>query len=213
MTQRKMVQMMSSNRTLQPEIISENVDFILSHFQSPIFPRRIMTKRLGYQKEVFSKQEVLNYFKSSDYEDCRINAYPSFTSYQDINRVAPSFVMIDIDLRDFDNSRDKLDRGLKKVLRKISVTTRGYPTVLWTGNGYHIYQPMDGFVLEEEDRFARLREPNEKDLTSKIMQFAEEFLANKKGDPQHNPTVSSCLVRVPGTLNSKCAREAEIVQR
>jgi hypothetical protein len=172
-----------------------------------------MTKQLGYQKEVLSKQEVLNYFESSDYEDCRINAYPSFTNYQGINRVAPSFVMIDLDLRDFDNSRDKLDRGLNKVLRKISVATRGYPTVLWTGNGYHIYQPMDGFVLEEEDRFARLREPNEKNLTSKFMQFAEEFLANKKGDPQHNPTVSSCLVRVPGTMNSKCAREVEIVQR
>ena len=204
--------MTSINRILQPEIISENVDFILSHFQSPIFPRRIMTKRLGYQKEVFSKQEVLNYFKSSDYEDCRINAYPSFTSYQGINRVAPSFVMIDIDLRDFDNSREKLDRGLNKILRKISKATYGYPTVLLTGNCYHIYQPMDGFVLEEEDRFARLREPEGKDLTSKFMQFAEEFLANKKGDPQHNPTVSSCLVRVAGTMNSKCAREVEIVQ-
>ena len=208
-----MIRMTSINRTLYPEVISENVDFILSHFQDPIFPRKIMTKQLGYQKEVFSKQEVLNYFESSDYEDCRINAYPSFTNYHGINRVAPSFVMIDLDLRDFDNSKDKLDRGLNKVLRKISVATRGYPTVLWTGNGYHIYQPMDGFVLEEEDRFARLREPNEKNLTSKFMQFAEEFLANKKGDPQHNPTVSSCLVRVPGTLNSKCAREVEIVQR
>ena len=208
-----MIRMTANNRTLHPEVISENVDFILSHFQSPIFPRRIMTKRLGYQKEVFSKQELLNYFKSSDYEDCRINAYPSFTNYQGINRVAPSFVMIDIDLRDFDNSRDKLDGLLNKILTKISSTIHGYPTVLWTGNGYHIYQPMDGFVLEEEDRFARLREPQGKDLTSKFMQFAEEFLANKKGDPQHNPTVSSCLVRVPGTLNSKCAQEVEIVQR
>jgi len=116
-------------------------------------------------------------------------------------------------LRDFYNSREKLDRGLNKILRKISKATHGYPTVLWTGNGYHIYQPMDGFVLEEEDRFARLREPQGKDLTSKFMQFAEEFLANKKGDPQHNPTVSSCLVRVPGTMNSKCAREVKIVQR
>jgi hypothetical protein len=121
--------------------------------------------------------------------------------------------MIDIDLRDFDNSRDKLDRGLKKVLRKISVATRGYPTVLWTGNGYHIYQPMDGFVLEEEDRFARLREPNEKDLTSKFMQFAEEFLANKKGDPQHRPSIHSCLVRIPGTMNSKCGQAVKVVQR
>ncbi|MGB0027066.1 MAG: hypothetical protein WBP64_09520, partial [Nitrososphaeraceae archaeon] len=143
-----------------------------------------MTKRLGHQKEVFSKQEALNYFESSNYEDCRINAYPPFTNYQGINRVAPSFVMIDLDLRDFDNSRDKLDRGLNKILRRISQVVHGYPTVLWTGNGYHIYQPMNGFILEDEERFARLSEPGGKDLTSKFMQFAEEFLTNKKGDPQ-----------------------------
>jgi hypothetical protein len=56
---------------------------------------------------------------------------------------------------------DKLDRGLNKI-RKISATSRGYPTVFWTGNGYHIYQAMNGFILEEEDRFARLREPERK---------------------------------------------------
>jgi len=122
--------MTSSNCSLRPEVISENVDFILSHFQEPLFLRKIMTKRLGYQKEVCSKQEVLNYFKSSGYEDCRINAYPSFTNYHGINRVAPSFVMIDLDLRDFDNSKYNLDRGLNKILRKISVATLGCPTVL-----------------------------------------------------------------------------------
>ena len=213
MTRRKIIRMTSSNRILQPEIISENVDFILSHFQSPIFPRKIMTKRLGYQKEVYSKKEVLNYFKSSDYEDCRINAYPSFTNYQGINQVAPSFVMIDLDLRDFDNSKEKLGRGLNKILSKISTLTRGYPTVLWTGNGYHMYQPMDGFILEEEDRFARLKEPDRKDLTSEFMQFTEQFLTNKKGDPQHKPSVNSCLARIPGTINSKCGQKVTIVQR
>ena len=45
--------------------------------------------------------------------------------------------------------------------------------------------------------------PDEKDLTSKFMEFAEDFLTNKKGDPQHNPTINSCLVRIPGTINSK----------
>lgn len=208
-----MIRMTSINRTLYPEVISDNVDFILSHFQGPIFPRKIMTKRLGYQKEVFSKQEVLNYFESSDYEDCRINAYPSFTNYHGINRVAPSFVMIDIDLRDFDNSREKLDNGLNKILKKISTAMYGYPTLLWTGNGYHIYQPMEGFILEEEERFARFADSVGKDLTSKFMQFAEEFLTNKKGDPQHNPSVYSCLVRIPGTINSKCGQEVTIAQR
>ena len=45
------------------------------------------------------------------------------------------------------------------------------------------------------------------------MQFAEDFLTNKKGDPQHNPTVNSCLVRIPGTINSKCGQIVKVVQR
>src|SRR5689334_16994571 len=88
--------MTMNNGISQIEIISGNVDFILSHFLEPIFPRKIMTKRLGYQKEVVSKEELMKYFESSNYEDCRINAYPSFTNYQGINRVAPTFVMIDL---------------------------------------------------------------------------------------------------------------------
>jgi len=57
-----------------------------------------MTRALGYQKEVFNIQEVLEYFRASNYEDCRINAYPSFTKYDDINRTPPTFLMLDIDL-------------------------------------------------------------------------------------------------------------------
>jgi hypothetical protein len=172
-----------------------------------------MTRRLGCQIEVGSKDELLNHFEQSNYEDCRINAYPSFANYRGINRVAPSFLMIDLDLRDFANASDRLDRGLKRVLGKIHTLIRGYPSVLWTGNGYHIYQPMEGFILEEEDRFARLVDPGGKDLTSKFMQFAEDFLTNKKGDPQHNPTVNSCLVRIPGKINSKCGQIVNIIQR
>jgi len=57
-----------------------------------------MTRALGYQKEVFNIQEVLEYFRASNYEDCRINAYPSFTKYYDINRTPPTFLMLDVDL-------------------------------------------------------------------------------------------------------------------
>ncbi len=31
-----------------------------------------MTRQLGYQVEIFNKKEALGYFKSSNYEDCRI---------------------------------------------------------------------------------------------------------------------------------------------
>ena len=66
--------------------VEDGLNFILNHFQEPIFPRKVMTKKLGYQIEVFNKEEALECFKSSNYEDCRINAYPSFTDYHSINR-------------------------------------------------------------------------------------------------------------------------------
>jgi hypothetical protein len=191
-------------------IIEDSLDFILDHFQPPIFPRKIMTKGIGYQLEVFDKQPVLNYFKSSNYADCRINAYPSYTNYHGINRVAPTFIMIDLDLKDFDYSKEKIGRALQNTSKKIKQVIGGYPTVLWTGNGYHIYQPMKGFILEEEEVFAKFTidcNNNNKDLTSRFMQFAEEFFTDKKKDAQHNPTVKSCLLRIPYTLNSKCKGE------
>jgi hypothetical protein len=171
-----------------------------------------MTRALGYQKKVFSLNEVLEYFKASNYEDCRINAYPSFTKYDGINRTAPSFLMIDIDLKDF-ASKDKLERALNRILKKIKTSIRDHPTVLWTGNGYHIYQPVAGFILEQEEIFAKFIDPNGKDLTTKFMQFAEEFLTNKKGDRQYRPSINSCLVRIPGTTNSKCGQAVRVVQR
>jgi len=39
--------------------VQDGLDFILSHFQEPLFPRKIMTKKLGYQIEVFNKEEAL----------------------------------------------------------------------------------------------------------------------------------------------------------
>ena len=71
--------------------VEDGLDFILNHFQEPLFPRKIMTKQLGYQVEVFNKEETLEYFKTSNYEDCRINAYPSFTEYHGINRTPITF--------------------------------------------------------------------------------------------------------------------------
>jgi hypothetical protein len=120
--------------------------------------------------------------------------------------------MIDIDLKDF-ASNDKLDRALNRILKKIESKMHGHPTVLWTGKGYHIYQPVSGFILEETDIFAKFIDPTGKDLTTKFMQFAEDFLTNKKGDRQHRPSINSCLVRIPGTINSKCGQPVKVVQR
>ena len=96
-----------------------------------------MTKALGYQKEAFNVQEALEYFKASNYEDCRINAYPSFTKYDGIYRTSPSFLMIDMDLKDF-ASKDKLDRAMNRILKKIESKMRGHLIVLWTSNGSNL---------------------------------------------------------------------------
>ena len=193
--------------------IKENLDFILNHLNNPLFPRKIMTRALGHQKEVLNAHEALAYFKVSNYEDCRINAFPGFTEYYGINFTAPSFIIIDLDLKDFE-SQEMLDKILRKTLNKINKIFYGaQPTVLWTGGGYHIYQPIRGFVLEEIDRFACFIDPNKKDLTTRFMQFAEVYFTDKKSDPQHRPSIKSCLIRIPGTINSKCNQEVRIVQR
>ena len=68
--------------------IESGLDFILSHLEEPIlFPRTIMTKKLGYQRKVYSKEIALEHFIESDLIDCRINAYPLLTEYKDVPKV------------------------------------------------------------------------------------------------------------------------------
>jgi hypothetical protein len=91
--------------------------------------------------------------------------------------------------------------------------------VLWTGNGYHIYQPVSGFVLEEYETFYEFTKYLDKDLTSTFIQFAEGYFTDYAADHLHNPTVKSCLLRIPGSLNTKCIpskvqdAEVKIIQR
>ncbi|MGB7955141.1 MAG: hypothetical protein WCF23_14280 [Candidatus Nitrosopolaris sp.] len=86
-----------------------------------------------------------------------------------------------------------------------------YPTVIWSGHGYHIYLPVEAFVLEEESIFAKFDQPSRK-----FIQFAEQLLSNKKSDPCHSYTMSfkNCMLRVPGSFNSKSGKdEVKIIQR
>ena len=206
---------MQNNAIDHDRKVQDGLDIILNHFQEPQFPRKIMTKQLDYQVEVFNKQEALKHFNNSNYEDCRINAYPSFTEYQGINRTPISFLMVDLDLKDLSGERQEktgkaiLDRVLKNTLQKITESLGGNPTVLWTGNGYHVYQPVSGFILEEYETFYEFTKYVDKDLTSMFIQFAEEYFTDYAADCLHNPTVKSCLVRIPGSLNSKCVAKGE----
>lgn len=86
---------------------------------------------------------------------------------------------------------------LKNIKEKLN---GGHPTVLWSGNGYHIYQPIKAeFPLGQSEKFGKFNQPS-----TQFLRFAEQHLSNHKSDPSHNPSFKSCMIRIPGTFNSKC---------
>jgi hypothetical protein len=179
----------------------QNMSFLLSHFDAPLFPRTISTfGSNGRQFEIFGVDEALAAFEKANYLDCRINMYKSYTQYKGINRQPPGVVFIDIDRSTF-GSDSSLKKALNRTLQRIRDYIDGIPTVTWSGNGYHIIQPLAAHILEEDMRFECYPDLP---LSNVFLRFCEWFLSAGVSDPNHNPSVRSCLVRVPGTHNSKC---------
>jgi hypothetical protein len=128
--------------------VKTGLDFILGHFAVFAFPRTISTKTTeGRQVWVNNKAEALARFKQANYLDCRINAY----SKHDI-KGDPNFIFIDID----STQQSTIDRILKGRLQSINAN----PTVLFTGSGYHIYQPIQSVCINELGTFATFEEPS-----------------------------------------------------
>ena len=83
--------------------IEIGLDFILSHLEQPtIFPRTIMTKKIGYQRKVYSKEKALEHFIESDFIDCRINAFPLL---KEGTTWIPELLFIDLDLSNFNTKK------------------------------------------------------------------------------------------------------------
>ena len=148
--------------TLDGQVV-DDLDFILCHFQGQTWPRTISTTATyGAQVLVFSIEEAAQKFAAANMLDCRINAYPAYTQYKGINRQAPNFIFIDLDRCNFTTERAlrlALDRTLKNI-RYLGAE----PTVLWSGNGYHVYLPINAFVLEQEEVFAKFDQASKKFL-------------------------------------------------
>ncbi|WP_172602021.1 DNA primase noncatalytic subunit PriX [Candidatus Nitrosocosmicus franklandus] len=194
---------------------SEDIDFIMSHFghQLQDFPRKMMTDKIGAQVPVFSKEEIFIKCQESDFIDCRINAYPEYTEYQGIVRHPPNFIFIDLDLSKFKNSKKKLDNALENTLNNIHYLG-AKPTVMWSGNGYHIYLPIEAMVLDLIDKFSKDKFPSlfsdnyyskyhGYSVSELFLKFAKDHLTNGNADPQHHPKYKTCLIRFPNTYNSK----------
>jgi len=188
-------------------IIESELDFILLHFdnQEFLFPRKISTyKSNNRQFIVRSKQEIIDSFISSNLVDCKVNAYASLTDYKGIQRHKPDFIFIDLDKNNFKSERSfklALSTTLQNIKDKL-LDNNAYPTVLETGGGYHIYQPVYfPTALENVIQFNGFDRPSEQ-----FLRFAKNYLSNGKADKQNNPSFKSCLLRIPGSINSKYNR-------
>lgn len=197
----------SQEFSTEQDLTSFSVEAVLKICQGPQFPRTISTlESHGRQIEVFDTKEVNYHFKSSKLIDCRINAYPRVTGYEGINMQAPTLVMCDLDLVRFRTEKQLL-QALDQTVENIKTDINGVPMILFTGNGYHIYQPVELPVLEQESIFARFENPS-----TEFIRYAAQKWTNGKNDPANHPSVNSCLLRVPGTINSKNNERVEVVQ-
>jgi Primase X len=194
--------------------IESSISFILSHFEEPLYPRKISTyksqQNRPFQFLVSSEKEIIDSFIDSDFVDCQINAYPFLTEYKDVPRYKPNFLFIDIDRN---NPKFKTDidfeSALSKTLENIKQNLNGEPTVLFTGGGYHIYQPVYiKTALENIPEFQEFDRPSEL-----LLRFAKDYLSNSKADKQNNPSFKSCLIRVPGSIRSKYNKPVQIIKK
>jgi hypothetical protein len=188
--------------------IESNIDFILSHFEEPLYPRKIYTfKSNNKQFLVRSRKDIIDAFIESNMVDCKINAYHYLIEYKDVPRYKPNFLFIDLDKNNF-KSEGKFEYALYNTLKKIKDKLNAKPTVLFTGGGYHIYLPVEiPTALENITEFQEFDRPSEQ-----FLRYIKDYLSNNKADKNNNPSFKSCLLRIPGSINSKYNTKVTIVQ-
>ena len=194
--------------------LAQSLEFILTHFnQANLFPRKISTKTTqGKQFTVYNKEEALVRFNQANRLDCRISAYHAIDWRTGLNKlIAPDFLFIDLDLGTL-QTMQALNAALADTLRRIKEKLGGVPSVIWSGNGYHVYQPVYAFILEEQEIFSKFAQPSRG-----LIRFAEQYLTNNKMDKCHNHTQSlkNCMARIPYSYNSKSSppKQVKIIQR
>ena len=196
--------------------VYDGLDFMVEHFDDceelssgrKLFPRTISTGATrGAQHTVESSQDAMTFYRAALYEDCRMNAYANYEEMKKRHQIRddykpiPRHVLIDLDRASF-TTNEELETALKETVSNIKrhILMGLGPIVIWSGNGYHIHIPLDlDAAFENMPDFAMFENPS-----NKFLRWAERRLSNGSADQCHNPSIKSCMFRVPGTLNSKC---------
>lgn len=175
------------------DMVKLALELLQEHFEEPYFPRTISTKKLGNaQVTINSIDEIIQYFEESKWFDCRVSLF----GQNEIDQIRPNAIFIDLD--------DK--EALEIVKIRIHELIGGIPLVISTGLGYAIIQPI------QMKSMVRIKIPNltNYEVSQKFLKFAKDYLTNGKADSKNNPSLKSCLVRVPHTINSKNEKVVEV---
>lgn len=78
-----------------------------------------MTARFSGQFSVESREDLIKRCEQAEFRDCRINAYPAVIEKEGVLVQPPNFVFIDLDLSNFNDDRNKLDKVKNSTLRKM----------------------------------------------------------------------------------------------
>ena len=169
--------------------VREGLDFLLQHFSSR-FPRTISTAKTGNRQVwVQSKEEALDHFMKANYIDCRISAFGKY----EIDNEIPNLVFADVDNL----------RALDEVRVLFYKEIGGIPTILFSGNGYNVIQPIQMISLKG----SRHNNKQIDRVDKKLLLFAERHLTNSKCDLGNHPSTRSCQIRIPGSFNSKLLKK------
>lgn len=219
------------NNALWPKFIAAGVEFHISvecDYQkvsdNPLQGRPILGQ---------ASKEMLSYFYKAKLMDCRICPYPDFVEHYrkpDVRDcmaiegagIVPNFLFIDIDKGRFARTlyayqEDALKEALYGTLTRINEKFHGnfHPTVISTGNGYHIYLPVQlsgpSWCLGHTDVFMEISKTPDRDF----LRWAEWYLSDGLCDPEHCKTTSfsNMYCRVPGSFNSKNNKPVTILQK
>ena len=127
-----------------------DIHSIMRLFQGSPFPRTISIYATGgRQVSVCSIEEMFKLFEEAKFVDCRINAFAA-------DNVNADFVMMDLDLSKF-RTEKLLIKALDKTVTNIGNDFPGaVPTVLFTGGGSRVYQPLGSLITHRRSLYDML---------------------------------------------------------
>jgi len=181
---------MTTFKKTRTEKVKIALKIVLKHLGEPHFPRTIQTCLYnGAQIKINSIDEILSYFEKAEWKDCRLSVFGE----HEISERIPNCIFIDLD--DIDE--------LEIVKSRIRRLVNGVPLVIFTGNGLGLILPieMNSMINSKHDSL------KSDFIANEFLRFMKDYLTHNRADTANHPSLKSCLIRIPYTINSKNGKD------